>query len=489
MIDGILLGLSVVLSLKGFGFLLAGCFLGTIIGVLPGLGTVATVAILFPYTYGLEPVYSLMMLAGIYYGAQYGGSNTSILINTPGEPSSIMTCVDGYQMTKQGLGGQAVVAAGISSLIAGVVTILIIAVLSPWLSSFALKFGPRELSLLMLLGLISISVITNKNIITGIAMASVGILLGTIGTDINTGVIRFTGNIPYLADGISIPVIAIGIFGIAEIFNNLLDQTKKNNVYSLKIKFSLSELKRIIPSSLRGTGVGSVFGLIPGGGAVMASFIAYALEKKVSKNKDQFGSGAIEGVSAPEAVNNAAAQTNFVPLLTLGIPENAVMSLILGVLIVAGVQPGPGMIERQPELFWGLLISMVFGNLILVILNIPLVKIWLRFLNIPKLIFYPILLIVSLTGVYFINNSMFEVGLSAVLGIFGFIFIKLGLEAAPLIFGFVIGTMFEEHFRKSMSIARGDFSYYFDGDISKMLLIIISAVMIFGIYKTIKNRF
>lgn len=489
MIDNLLLGFQTVFTAQGLTFLLIGCLLGTLIGILPGVGIVATLAILFPYTYSLDPIFSLMMMAGIYYGAQYSGSTASILINTPGEISSVMTCVDGYPMSQNGEGGKAVVAAGIASFIAGAITILIIGIISPLISNFAYQFGAKELSLLMLLGFISISIITNKNPITGIGLACIGTLFGSIGTDVNSGVIRFSGDIIYLIDGISIPVIAIGIFGISEIIKNILTTDKPHGFNNVKINFSIKDLVKILPSSLRGTAVGSFFGLIPGGGTIMSTFAAYALEKKVSKHKENFGKGAIEGVAAPEAANNAAAQTGFIPLLTLGIPENAVLALILGAMIVAGIQPGPGMIQNQPELFWGLLASMVLGNFILVFLNIPLVKIWLFLLSTPKSILYPILFAVCLIGVYSMNNSFFEVGLACAFGIFGYILLKLDMEPAPLMFGFVIGSMFEEYFRRSLTIAQGDFSYFTEGYIAQSLIAIIvillglSAYRFFCLYK------
>ena len=341
----------------------------------------------------------------------------------------------------------------------------------------------------MLLGLISISVITNKDPITGLGVACVGILLGTIGTDVNSGIIRFSGSNINLIDGISIPVIAIGVFGIAEILKHISDQKILSPRHDIKINFKFEDFKKIIPSSLRGSAIGAFFGLIPGGGTIMSTFAAYAVEKKVSKNKDEFGKGAIQGISAPEAANNAAAQTGFIPLLTLGIPENAVMALILGALIVSGVQPGPGMIQSQPEIFWGLLVSMILGNFILVILNIPLVKIWLKILNTPKNILYPVLFLICLLGVYSMNNSIFEVFMACAFGILGLILIKLDLEPAPLMFGFVIGTMFEEYFRRSLTISGGDFNYFLIGNISQSLLVIITGVLIFGVYKSIKKGF
>jgi TctA family transporter len=488
MVDNILLGISIVFTIEGVAWLLLGCILGTIVGVLPGLGTVATLAILFPLTHNLDPVFSLMMMAGIYYGAQYGGSTTSILINTPGEVSTIMTCIDGYPMTKKGEGGKAIVAVGISSFIAGILTILLIGILTPLISDFVFKFGAKELSLLMLLGLISISVINNKDPIIGMIIACVGILLGTIGTDISTGIIRFSENSLHLFEGISIPVLAIGIFGISEILRIMFEPKTTIARHEVKIDFTFSDLKKVFPSSIRGSFVGALFGLIPGGGTIMATFAAYAFEKKVSKNKDEFGKGAIEGVSAPEAANNASAQTGFVPLLTLGIPENAVLALILGTLIVAGVQPGPIMIQTQPEMFWGLLVSMVLGNCILVIFNIPLVKVWLTLLNTPKNILYPILFLICIIGVYSINESFFEVGLACVFGIFGYILSKFEIEPAPMMFGFIIGSMFEEYFRRSLIISQGDFFYFTEGYISQFLLTIIIILLTFGIYKFLKNN-
>ena len=487
MIDNLLLGLSIVFTVKGIFFLVSGCILGTIIGVLPGIGTVATLALLFPYLYGVDPTYSIIMMAGIYYGAQYGGSTTSILLNTPGEASNIMTCIDGYQMTQKGFGGQAIISAGVASLIGGIITLFIIGILSPLVSSVALKFGSKELCLLMLLGLISISTITIKDLVGGLGLACIGILLGLVGTDINTGVMRFTGNNVYLADGISIPIIAIGIFGVAEVFRNLFSKDYKPITRNLKINFGWEQFKRILPSSLRGTAIGTWFGMIPGGGAIMSSFAAYALEKKVSKNKDLIGKGAVEGVAAPEAANNAASQVGFIPLLTLGIPENAVMALILGALTMASVQVGPGMIEKNPSLFWGLLVSMFFGNLILALLNIPLVKIWLIFLRIPKLILYPLILTVSLIGSYYINNSLFEVGLVLIFGVFGILLSKLNLEAAPLMFGFVIGPMFEEHLRRSLLLTQGSWLPFAENPTGKILLSIIVLVLSYGIFKTLKR--
>ena len=487
MIDNLLVGASLVFSTQGLLACVLGCILGTIVGVLPGVGTVATLSILLPYTYGWPPELSIIMMAGIYYGAQYGGSTTSILMNTPGEPSSIMTCIDGYAMTKNGYGGKAIVTAGISSMIAGVVTVVLMAAFSGLVSEMSFKFGPRELSLLMLLGLLTIGVIGNSNPLTGIGMGLIGVLLSTIGTDVNSGVTRFTFGLIDLYDGIGIVVIAIGFFGIAEVFYNLFFNKGTSVTHNIKIGFTFQDFKNILPSSLRGTSIGAVLGLIPGGGAIMSSFAAYALEKKINKEA-KLGSGAIQGVAAPEAANNAAAQAGFIPLLSLGIPENPVMALMLATLMMAGLQPGPGMIDKHPELFWGLIVSMVIGNIILVILNIPLVKVWMRLLSMPNKILYPLVFVVSLSGVYYINNSWFDVGLAVGLGIVGLAFIKLGLEAAPLAFGFIIGNPFEEQVRRTLLISRGEYTVFFGSNIALFLVAVICIVIAWMIYKIFKGH-
>jgi TctA family transporter len=487
MIDNILLGINVVFSAQGLFYCFLGCIIGTVIGVLPGIGTVTTLSIILPYTFYLSPEFSIIMMAGVYYGAQYGGSNSSILINTPGEPSSAVTCIDGYAMTQKGQGGKAIVAAGISSFIAGLISIVLIALLSPILSNFAFKFGPKEMTLLMLLGLLTIGTLSNKNIITGIGMGAIGILLSTVGTDINSGVIRFSLDTIHLVDGINIAVLAIGVFGISEIFINLLKSDSDSIKLNLKIGFTFDDFKKILPSALRGSGIGSILGLIPGGGSIMASFAAYVVEKKIQKNNKEFGKGAIQGVAAPEAANNAGAQSGFIPLLTLGIPENAVMALILGALILAGIQPGPSTIVEHPALFWGLLVSMVVGNAILLFLNIPMIKFWLLLISTPRRILYPVLFLISLLGVYYINNSMFDIYLALIFGVVGFIFTKLDLEPASLMFGFVIGSMFEEYLRRTLMISEGNFGIFLNSNISIILILIIVSVVVWGIKNFINS--
>lgn len=482
-LDNVLLGFSVLLSPENLLFCLLGCFLGTVIGVLPGIGIVGTLSILLPYTYSMGPTTSIIMMAGIYYGAQYGGSTSSILLNTPGEPSSVVTCIDGYPMTLQGRASQAIIAAGVSSFIAGVITLLLVAIGAPYLSEAAFKFGPKEFSLLMFLGLITISVFSNRSVLFSFGMGMIGILLGTVGTDVNSGMTRFVGTNVHLTDGIHVGIIAIGIFGLAELVSNYFKKDNTLPINSLTIDFKFSDFKKILPSALRGTTVGSIFGLLPGGGAVMSSYMAYNLEKTVSKNKKEFGKGAIEGVAAPEAANNAGSQIGLIPLLTLGIPENAVFSLILSSLIVSGIQPGPQTISTNPELFWGLMVSMLIGNFFLLLLNIPMVKVWLKLMRTPKNILYPILIAASLVGVYFINRSMFDVGLCLFFGAVGLIFIKLDLPPTPLIFGFVVGSMFEENFRRAMMIARGDLTVFFDGTISSILSLAILSIVGLSLYK------
>ena len=464
-----------------------GCLVGTLIGVLPGLGPTATISMLLPMTYGLGPLPSIIMLAGIYYGSQYGGSTTAILLNTPGEASAVMTCIDGNKMTQKGKAGIAIFAAGFSSFVAGVIATFLIAWFSPPLSSIAFMFGPAEYCSIMLLGLISVSVLTAGDLLKGVGMAIIGILLGLIGTDISTGVSRFTFHIPDLEDGIGFAVVAVGLFAFAEIIKNISEKSDFQ-VYQGKIDLwpSWAEFKRMIPSSLRGSVVGSFFGLLPGGGAAISSFAAYTVEKKLSKNKHEIGSGAIEGVAGPESANNAAAQTGFIPLLALGIPENATMALMLGALIINGIQPGPTIIAKQPDLFWGLTASMLLGNLFLVIMNIPLIRMWVQVLKVPYNVLYPAVLAICCIGIYSINNNANDVIIAGLFGFVGYYFLTLGLEAAPLMLGLILGPMFEEHFRRQMIIADGSLLPFMQRPISASILAFVFVVIAYGLYKSIK---
>jgi TctA family transporter len=486
--DALIHGFGLILDPTNLMFCLIGCVIGTLIGVLPGLGPTATISMLLPVTYGLGPLPSIVMLAGIYYGSMYGGSTSAILLNTPGEPASVMTCIDGNRMTRDGRAGVAIFTAGISSFIAGVMATFLIAVFSPPLSELAFKFGPAEFCLLMVLGFVTVGVVTTGDILKGVGMAIIGILLGTVGTDISSGVLRFTFGIPDLADGIGFAVVAVGLFAFADIAKNIADRLDFS-VYGGRIKLmpGWSDVKRIIPSSLRGGTIGSFFGLIPGGSAAMSSFAAYAVEKKFSSHRDEIGQGAVEGVAGPESANNAASQTGFIPLLSLGIPENATMALMLGALIINGIQPGPMVITKQPDLFWGIVASMLIGNLFLVILNIPLIRIWVQMLKVPYHVLYPVIIAVCCVGVYSINNNPNDVMIAAVFGLLGYYLLKLGLEAAPLMLGLILGPMFEEYFRRQMMISGGSLVPFIERPISLALVLALSMVVIWGFYKLFKT--
>lgn len=487
-INAVLHGFDVALTWSNLYWCLLGCLVGTAIGVLPGVGPVATISMLLPLTYGIGPTASIIMLAGIYYGAQYGGSTTSILLNTPGEASSVMTCIDGNLMTKQGKAGTAILTAGISSFIAGVIAIILMAMFSIPISELALEFGPAEYTSLMLLGLMGVSLLTQGDIIKGLGMACIGVLLSTVGTDINTGLNRFTFNWIDLVDGIGVAVVAIGIFGVAESIKSLFEKDPPK-VYngSIQLLPTLNDIKKIIPSSVRGAIVGVVTGVLPGGGAAMSSFAAYMLEKKVNL-KARLGTGAIEGVAAPEAANNAAAQSGFIPLLSLGIPENAVMALMLSALMINGITPGPQFITSNPSIFWALVASMLIGNLFLLILNVPLVRIWIQLIRVPRTILYPLVLIACAIGVYSINNNVNDIYITIFFGILGLMFMWLKLEPAPLMLGLVLGSLLEEHFRRQMLISRGSWMPFIERPITIGILLTIGIVLCYGIFKITKGR-
>jgi TctA family transporter len=466
-------GFGVALTPVNLLYALIGCLLGTLIGVLPGIGPVATIAMLLPTTYALQPVSALIMLAGIYYGAQYGGSTTAILVNMPGETSSVVTTLDGHQMARKGLAGQALAIAAIGSFFAGTIATVFVAAFSPPLSALALKFGPAEYFSLMVLGLIGSVVLAHGSLLKAIAMIVLGLLMGIVGTDVNSGVARFDFGIPELTDGIGIVGVAMGLFGFAEIILNL-ETTEKRELVSKKVKgllLSWEQIKKAAPAILRGTGIGSVLGILPGGGAMLASFAAYAVEKKVSRTPEEFGKGAIQGVAGPESANNAGAQTSFIPLLTLGIPENAVMAMMVGAMTIHNIQPGPQVITSNPGLFWGLIASMWIGNAMLVILNLPLIGIWIRLLRVPYRLLYPAILLFCAIGVYTVNNTSFDVMMTAVFGLIGVLFVKLEMEPAPLLLGFVLGPMMEENLRRALLLSRGDPTVFLTRPISAGLLI------------------
>jgi TctA family transporter len=433
---------------------------------------VATIAMLLPATFALPPITSLIMLAGIYYGAQYGGSTTAILVNLPGESSSVVTAIDGYQLARQGHAGKALAVAALGSFFAGTVATLLIAFAAPPLAEIALKFGPAEYFSLMVLGLVASVVLANGSLLRAISMIIVGLLLGIVGTDVNSGTPRYTFDMPELADGINFVVVAMGMFGIGEIISNL--QHEETRTLTLKKVTGLwpskEDFKRCIAPVLRGTVLGSALGILPGGGAMLASFAAYSLEKKVSKNSANFGKGAIEGVAAPEAANNAGAQTSFIPMLTLGIPSNPVMALMIGAMIIQGIQPGPAVMTEQPALFWGLIASMWIGNFFLVVLNLPMIGMWVRMIMVPYRLLYPAILIFCAIGVFSLSNTTFDVFMMALFGLFGYICTKLEAEPAPMLLGFILGPMMEEYLRRSLLLSRSDPMVFLQRPISATML-------------------
>jgi len=474
------LGFGVALTPVNLLYALIGALVGTLIGVLPGIGPVATIAMLLPTTYALQPVSALIMLAGIYYGAQYGGSTTSILLNMPGETSSAVTCLDGYQMARQGQAGAALAIAALGSFFAGCVATVFVATVAIPLSELALKFGPAEYCSLMILGLIGAVVLAHGSLLKAIAMVVLGLLLGLVGTDVNSGAARFAFGVPELIDGLGIVSVAMGLFGFAEILTNL-ESTEVRELITAKIGglwLTKQQFKEAWPAVLRGTGIGSILGLLPGGGAMLASFGSYALEKKIAKDPSRFGKGAIQGVAGPESANNAGAQTSFIPLLTLGIPENAVMALMVGAMTIHNIQPGPQVMTSNPGLFWGLVVSMWVGNLMLVVLNLPLIGIWIKLLKVPYRVLYPAILLFCAIGVYSINNTSFDVSQTAVFGALGLLFVKLECEPAPLLLGFVLGPMMEENLRRAMLLSRGDPTVFFTRPISLGMLIAAAALLL-----------
>ena len=468
------LGFGVALSPFNVMMCLLGVILGTLIGVLPGVGPVATIAMLLPITFNLDPIGALIMLAGIYYGAQYGGSTTAILVNLPGESASVVTCLDGYQMARRGRAGPALATAAIGSFFAGCFATVVVALFAPPLAEVALKFGPSEYFSLMVLGLVAATVLASGSLIKAIAMVLLGLVLGLVGTDVNSGVLRFAFGVSELADGIGFVVVAMGMFGLAEIITNL-EQTENREVFTSKVGRlmpSKEDFKRMAPSILRGTVLGSSLGILPGGGALLSSFASYTVEKKVSKYSHEFGKGAIEGVAGPESANNAGAQTSFIPLLTLGIPGNAVMALMIGAMMIQGIAPGPQVMTERPQLFWGMIASMWVGNLMLVVLNLPMIGIWIKLLTVPYRILYPAILVFMCIGVFSLSNNPFDVLIMSFFGVLGYVCSKLACEPAPMILGFILGPLMEENLRRAMLLSRGDPLVFFQKPISATFLVI-----------------
>ena len=489
LLNNLALGFSTALTFQNLMYCFLGCLLGTLIGILPGLGPIATIAMLLPATYALPPIAALIMLAGIYYGAQYGGSTTAILLNIPGETSSVVTAIDGYQMARRGRAGVALFTAGMGSFFAGCVATFILATFAAPLSQLAFKFGPAEYFSLMVLGLIGAVVLASGSLIKAIGMIILGLLMGLVGTDVNSGVSRYAFDVPELSDGIGFVSIAMGVFGFAEIMMNL-EQKEKRESFLNKVTTLIptwSDIKRMVPAILRGTTIGSLLGILPGGGAALAAFGAYSVEKKTSKHSAEFGQGAIEGVAGPESANNAAAQTSFIPLLTLGIPPNAVMALMVGAMTIHNIQPGPQVMTSNPALFWGLIASMWIGNLMLILLNLPLIGMWVQILKIPYRFLYPAILVFCCIGVYTVNNTVFDVYITAAFGIIGYLFFKLGCEPAPLLLGFVLGPMMEENFRRALLLSRGDFSTFITRPLSLGLLVAAALMVVIVALPAIKK--
>ena len=487
-IHNLAFGFEHALTLHNLMYCAIGCMVGTLVGLLPGLGPLSTISLLLPLTYSIPTGGALIMLAGIYYGAQYGDSVSAITMKIP-HASSIVACIDGYQMTLNGKTGLALFSAGVSSFIGGTVAIVVLSTLAPLLGELAFLFGPADYCALMLLGFLCVSfVTTGGHMLNGLAMALIGVLLGTIGTDVNSGAQRFTFDQPFLADGVGLISVALGCFGIAEIVKNLDNRSQftpfSGNIHLLP---SWAEFKRIIPSALRGSAVGSFLGLLPGGGPTLAQFGAYALEKRFSKHREEIGKGAIEGVAGQAAADEAAARTSFIPLMSIGIPENAVMALMLAAFIVKGIQPGPNMIGQHPELFWGLVASMWIGNCFLLILNVPMVRYLLSVFKIPYSALYPSILFFCCIGTFSVNNNLDDIYITALFGVLGYLFLRLELEPAPLILGFILGPMLEENFRRALLLSRGNFATFVTRPISATLVAVMAAFLLWQVIAYVRQ--
>ena len=493
LINNLALGFQTAATFQNLFYALMGAVLGTLIGVLPGLGPVATIAMLLPSIYALDATPALIMLAGIYYGAQYGGSTTAILINVPGEASSVVTALDGYQMARRGRAGAALAAAGLGSFFAGCVGTLVIAAFAPPLTELAFQFGPAEYFSLMVLGLIGAVVLASGSLVKAIAMIVLGLLLGQINTDVISGVPRYSFDIAELTDGIGFVTIAMGVFGFGEIISNLGRPAEHREVFTKDVKGLMptkEDVKDAFPAVLRGTALGSILGVLPGGGALLASFAAYTVEKKSRGRVGEvpFGQGNIRGVAGPEAANNAGAQTSFIPMLTLGIPPNAVMALMVGAMTIKGIQPGPQVMSSNPELFWGLIASMWIGNLLLVILNLPMIGIWIKLLTVPYRFLFPAILTFCCIGLYTLNNNNFDVYMAALFGLVGYLFYKIGCEPAPLLLGFILGPMMEENLRRALLLSRGDWSTFMTRPLSAGLLIAAALMVVIVMLPSIKAK-
>lgn len=489
LLSNLSLGAHVALTWQNTTYCFVGVLLGTVIGVLPGIGPVATISMLLPITFKLEPTSALIMLAGIYYGAQYGGSTSAVMVNLPGEASSVVTCLDGYAMARKGRAGHALAVAAIGSFFAGCVATLALAAFAPPLAELAFRFGAAEYFSLMVLGLVAAVVLAQGSLLKAVAMIVLGVALGLVGMDTTTGDQRYTFDMPELSDGIGFVVVAMGLFGFAEIITNL-ERSEGREVLAQKLGRLLpggDEMRRAWKAILRGTGIGSLLGVLPGGGATLGSFASYMLEKRIARDPSRFGKGAIEGVAGPESANNAGAQTSFIPMLTLGIPPNAVMALMVGAMTIHGIQPGPGVMTKQPELFWGMIVSMWLGNLMLLVLNLPLIGVWVRLLSVPYRLLYPAILLFCAVGIYSLQSSVFDVYLAAGFGLLGYVLMKLGCEPAPLLLGFVLGPMMEENFRRALTIAKGDPLVFITRPLSASLLAVAAVLLLLVVAPAIRR--
>jgi len=483
-------GFAVAFSLQNLLYCFIGVLVGTLIGVLPGIGPLATIAMLLPLTFNVSPVAALIMLAGIYYGAQYGGSTTAILVNLPGETSAVVTCIDGYQMARQGRAGPALAIAAIGSFFAGTVCTLLIALFGPPLAELALKFGAADYFSLMLMGLVAAAVLAQGNMVKSLAMVATGLLLGTVGTDVNSGLKRFTFGITELTDGIGFVVVAVGVFAVGEIVSNL-GEAEARQVFTSKVTNlfpTREDLRRSVGPIVRGTGIGAFFGVLPGTGPAIASFASYMVEKKLARDPSRFGRGAIEGVAGPESANNADAQCKFIPMLTLGLPASGVMALMLGALTIHGIAPGPQVMTQKPDLFWGLIASMWIGNLMLVVLNLPLVGLWVTLLRVPYRLLFPAIMVFSVIGIYSVENSPFDVYLAALFGVIGFVWMRLGCSPAPMLLGFVLGPMLEENLRRALVVSRGDPSVFVTRPLSLGFLIATVLILVLVAAPAVRKR-
>jgi putative tricarboxylic transport membrane protein len=490
-LDVLMLGFSEALTPTNLLFCFIGALLGTLIGVLPGIGPTATVAILLPITFFLPPLAALIMLSGIFYGAQYGGSTTAILVNLPGEASAVVTAIDGYQMARQGRAGAALAIAALGSFFAGTVATIALAVAGPTLSSFALSFGPAEYVALCIFGLLAATILAHGSVVKAIGMVCLGLVLGMVGIDVNSGSPRLTFGSTELYDGIEFVVIAVGLFGIAEIATNLESKEQRGVLQSTigRLWPTKQEFRESWGAVLRGTGVGTILGVLPGGGATLSAFSAYSVEKKISRTPEKFGHGAIAGVAGPEAANNAGAQSSFIPLLTLGIPSNSIMAMMLGAMTIHGITPGPSVIQNQPELFWGLVASMWLGNAMLLIINLPLIGLWVKLLKIPYRMMYPAILLFCCIGVYSVSNRGFDVALVILFGILGYALRKAKCEPGPLLLGFVLGPLLETNLRRALLLSQGDPLVFFERPISAVLLVVTAGMLLTLILPAIrKNR-